>query len=217
MERGSQTQPRRLDLQKINNCTDAHPSQVMKKSSHRFYLCCFLVAGWSFTSCQENDLSKVKALFNVQDADVEVADSVRFSYKEGAYTRAVVTGKTVKRFIKTQSKLEFTDGLLVKFYEQLKLISVLKADYAENNDAEQVVIISGNVYMENARNEILETQALTWNMRDKKIFTDKYIKIRTPDNVIYGVGFDANEDFSNYTIRRVTGIVAVDDAKGFQE
>ena len=189
----------------------------MRKNLHRFYFWCFLFAGWSLTSCQENDMAKVRAMFNEQDADVEVADSVRFSYKEGEFIRAVVTGKTVKRYVTTQSKLEFTDGLLVKFYEQLKLISVLKADYAENNDAEQVVKISGNVYMENARNEILETQALTWNMRDKKIFTDKHIKIRTPDNVIYGVGFDANEDFSNYTIRRVNGIVAVDDAKGFQE
>ncbi len=189
----------------------------MKKKLHRFYFWCFLLAGCSVVSCQENDLAKVKSMFNEKDADVEVADSVRFSYKEGEYIRAVVTGKTVKRYVKSQSKLEFTDGLLVKFYEQLKLISVLKADYAENNDAEQMVKISGNVYMENARNEILETQSLTWNMRDKKIFTDKHIKIRTPDNVIYGVGFDANEDFSNYTIRRVNGIVAVDDAKGFQE
>ena len=70
--------------------------------------------------------------------------------------------------------------------------------------------------MESARNEIIETTQLTWNIRTKKIYTDKSIKIRTPDNIIYGVGFDSDEDFSNYTIRKVNGIVAVDDSKGFK-
>ena len=107
------------------------------------------------TSCQENDMAKVKAMFNEKDADVELADSVRFTYKEGEYARAIVTGKTIKRYTKSQNKLEFPDGLLVRFFEQLNLISVLKADYAENNDAEQTIKVSGNVYMENARYEIL--------------------------------------------------------------
>ncbi len=168
------------------------------------------------TSCQENDISKVKAMFNENDADVEVADSVNFIYKEGEYIRAIVTGKTIKRYTKTQNKLEFPDGLLVKFFEQLNLISVLKADYAENNDAEQFIKVSGNVHMENSRYEIMETQELTWNIRNKKVFTDKPIKIKTIDNIIYGVGFDSDEDFSNYTIRKVNGIVAVDEAKGFK-
>lgn len=161
-------------------------------------------------------MAKVKAMFNEKDADVEIADSVKFTYKEGAYIRAIVTGKTIKRYTNSQNKLEFPDGLLVKFFEQLNLISVLKADYAENNDAEQLIKVTGNVYMENSRNEIMETQELTWNIRSKKVYTDKPIKIKTPDNIIYGIGFDSDEDFSNYTIRKVTGIVAVDDSKGFK-
>ncbi|HNE51456.1 MAG TPA: LPS export ABC transporter periplasmic protein LptC [Chitinophagales bacterium] len=169
-----------------------------------------------FSSCQENDITKVKAMFNEKDVDVEVADSVKFIYKEGAYTRAIVTGKTVKRYTNTQNKLVFPGGLLVKFYEQLNLISILKANYAENDDAQQTINVSGNVYMENARNEIIETAQLTWNIRTKKIYTDKSIKIRTPDNIIYGTGFDSDEDFSNYTIRKVNGIVAVDDSEGFK-
>lgn len=168
------------------------------------------------SSCKEVDIAKVKALVDEKDADVEVADSVKFTYKEGPYSRAVVTGKIVKRFTNSKNKLEFTDGLLVKFYEQLTLISVMKADFAESNDDEQIVNIKGNVYIENSRYEIMETQELTWNMRSKKIYTDKPIKIKTTDNTIYGVGFDADEDFSNYTIRKVNGIVAVDDAQGFK-
>jgi len=104
----------------------------------------------------------------------------------------------------------------VKFYEQLEMVSILKADHAENNEGEQMIKISGNVYMENAKYERLETPSLTWNVRAKKIYTDKAIKIKTVDNTIYGIGFDSDENFSNYTIRKVTGIVSVDDKDGFK-
>ena len=161
-------------------------------------------------------MAKVKAMFNEKDADVEIADSVIFTYKEGEYIRAVVTGKTIRRYIKNQNKLEFPDGLLVKFYQQLDLISILKADYAENNITDQMINISGNVYMENAKYERLETPSLTWNVRAKKIYTDKAFSIKTLDNTIYGIGFDSDENFSNYTIRKVTGVVAVDDKNGFK-
>jgi LPS export ABC transporter protein LptC len=170
----------------------------------------------SSVACKENDMAKIKAMFDEKEVDVEVADSVRFIYKEGQYTRAIVTGKTIKRYTKTQNKLEFPDGVFVRFFEELRLISILKADYAENNDGEQIIKVSGNVYMENEKYERLETPSLVWNIRTKKISTDKAIKIKTIDNTIYGVGFDADENFSNYTIRRVTGIVAVDDDKGFK-
>ena len=179
-----------------------------------FFVLCSL---FFFSSCEQVPLSKIKAMFDEKDADVEVADSVKFIYKEGEYARAIVTAPKVKRYTKEQSKLEFSNGLLVKFYETLDMISVLKADYGVNDDAKQLIIASGNVHMENAKNEIMESQELTWNIKTKRVWTDKAIRIKTPDNIINGIGFDADEDFSNYTIRRVTGIVSVDDDNGFKE
>lgn len=175
-----------------------------------------IVVVCTLVACQENDIAKVKAMFNETDVDVEVADSVKFTYKEDGFIKAIITSKTVRRYTNTQNKLEFPNGLLVKFYEQLTLVSVLKADYAQNDEATQTIKVSGNVYMENSRNEILETQELIWHTQTKKINTDKSIKIKTPNNIIYGTGFDSDEDFSNYTIRKVNGIVAVDDSKGFK-
>lgn len=194
----------------INQFIKENKPFILKKS---FIFC--LLSFIFCIACKENDMAKVKAMFNEQEVDVETADSIIFTYKEGAYKRAIVTGKSIKRYVKTQNKLIFPDGLLVKFYDKLKLISVLKADYAENNDAQQILTASGNVYIENDKYEIMETQELTWNMNAKKVYTDKAIKIKTLDNIIYGIGLEADEDFSNYTIRKVTGIVSVDQKNGF--
>ena len=130
-----------------------------------------IVVVCTLVACQENDIAKVKAMFNETDVDVEVADSVKFTYKEDGFIKAIITSKTVRRYTNTQNKLEFPNGLLVKFYEQLTLVSVLKADYAQNDEATQTIKVSGNVYMENSRNEILETQELIWHTQTKKINT----------------------------------------------
>lgn len=170
----------------------------------------------AFTACKENDITQVKALFDETQAQIEKADSATFTYKDGAYIRAVVTGKTIHRYVNAQNKIVFPDGLLVKFYQELNLISVLKAKYAENDDAKQMIIVSGDVYMENHKHEILQTPSLTWNMQTKKVYTDQAIKIKTPDHIISGIGFNADEDFSNYTIHRVTGIVSVSNSNDFK-
>lgn len=166
-------------------------------------------------ACEENDVARISALVNNDDVGVERADSVHLVYKEGPYTRAEISAKTVKRYIKDQSKLEFSDGLQVLFYDSLKLVSVLTADYAVNDDAKQLIFISGNVRMENYQHEVLETQELNWDIRRKKISANKGIRIKTPDDIIIGTGLDSDEDFSNYTIRRVHGVVAYDEDEQF--
>jgi LPS export ABC transporter protein LptC len=171
----------------------------------------FLVIVIFLVACEENDVSRINALVSNDDVGVERADSVHLLYKEGAYTRAEISARTVKRYIKTQNKLEFSDGLEVKFYDSLKLVSVLTADFAVNDDTKQSIFISGNVRMENFQQEVLETQELNWDIRNKKIQCSKGIKIKTPDDVITGTGLDSDEDFSNYTIRQVHGVVAYDE------
>jgi LPS export ABC transporter protein LptC len=176
----------------------------------------FIVISVLCIACEENDVAKINALVSNNDVGIEHADSVHLIYKEGAYTRAEIRAKTVKRYIKTQNKLEFSDGLEVKFYDTLQLVSVLTADYAVNDDAQQTIFISGNVRMENFRHEILETKELNWDIRNKKISANKGVKIKTPDDIIIGTGLDSDEDFSNYTIRHVNGVVEYNEDENFR-
>lgn len=45
----------------------------------------------------------------------------------------------------------------------------------------------------------------------EKITSDKFVKVTTIDEEIIGYGFDANEDFSEYTVRNVKMITTIDD------
>jgi len=70
--------------------------------------------------------------------------------------------------------------------------------------------VRGNVVFTNARGERLETEHLIWSQDSDRVWTDQPVKIVRAQDILYGLGLDANEDFSRYTIRRLTGTLYVD-------
>ncbi|GAB3542315.1 LPS export ABC transporter periplasmic protein LptC [Pontibacter brevis] len=101
----------------------------------------------------------------------------------------------------------FPEGLFVEFYEQGEHVtSTLKANYGKQDRNQNLFEARGNVVVNNLKKqEKLETEELYWDRRKARIYTDKMVKITSPEEVVIGQGLEANQDFSNYRIRKVTG------------
>jgi lipopolysaccharide export system protein LptC len=67
-----------------------------------------------------------------------------------------------------------------------------------------------HVVFTNVRGERLETEKLVWEQDSARVHTDRPVKITRANDILYGQGLDASEDFSRYTIRRVTGSLVLD-------
>ena len=52
-------------------------------------------------------MAKIDALINEKEANIEVADSVKLTYKEDASLKAEIFGKSVSRYLKGDNKLIF--------------------------------------------------------------------------------------------------------------
>jgi LPS export ABC transporter protein LptC len=72
-----------------------------------------------------------------------------------------------------------------------------------------IVEAKKNVVVINEKNEKLNTEHLIWNEKTKKIYSDEFVKITTPDEIIYGTGFEADQDFSRYKIMNIKGTITV--------
>lgn len=70
--------------------------------------------------------------------------------------------------------------------------------------------VMDHVVFVNLQGERLETEMLSWSQDSNKVFTDRPVKITRSTDIIYGQGLDAAEDFSRYTVRRVTGMLDID-------
>jgi LPS export ABC transporter protein LptC len=89
-----------------------------------------------------------------------------------------------------------------------QVITTLEADSGRYEFKTGLYKVKGNVKVINTqRQERLLTDELTWNPGTKKVFTDKRVTIesQTSGEKINGMGLDANQDFSQYSIRRPTG------------
>ena len=51
----------------------------------------------------------------------------------------------------------------------------------------------------------LNTEELIWNDKTKKLSSDKYVTIKTKDEVLYGDGFISDQDLKNYKITHPLG------------
>jgi LPS export ABC transporter protein LptC len=69
------------------------------------------------------------------------------------------------------------------------------------------MVARNDVVVINSKGEKLKTEELSWSKKHHRIFTDEFVTITTEDEVIYGHGLEANEDFSKYTIKKISGTI----------
>lgn len=113
---------------------------------------------------------------------------------------------------KVPSFWAFEKGVYLEQFDSVFNIEAsVKADTAYFYDKEQLWKLIGHVDIQNRKGERFNTELLFWNQVTRKIYTDKFIRIKQPDRTIDAYGFDSNEQMTVYTLRNIAGIFYVDD------
>jgi len=165
---------------------------------------------FSAVSCR-NDLATINALFTEEEVQFDVALNPKMVYTELGATRVEIVAPKLRSWNKNPRKTTFPKGLNVAFFEGKRNTSNLVADYGENHEQNKELIVSGNVSFKNDKGEHLETEKLIWYEKTAKIIAEDWVTITTPNEIITGYGLEADEDFSNYTISNISGIVNIED------
>ncbi len=108
---------------------------------------------------------------------------------------------------------EFPEGIYMEFYDESgKMTTTLKADEAKYFKEEDHWRGRGNVVIKNVENQQeLDTEELFWKPSEERMFTEKFVTIKLPDQVLYGKGLEAKQDFSEYTIKQPEGEFYIDE------
>lgn len=174
----------------------------------------FFILLLPFLSC-ENDLSEVEKYISKDEITYEVSKGVELLYSDSARIRVEIRGETLKRYLdKSNPRQEYPDGVIATFYgENLEVTGRLTAKYAVRYDKKSQIILRDSVVWTSAAQERLETSELIWDEKKSKIFSDKFVTIERPGEIIYGYGFEADQDFKRSKIRAVTGRTKIDIRK----
>jgi LPS export ABC transporter protein LptC len=165
----------------------------------------------SLAACK-NDLAEIEAMADTYRTDVETAKEVEILYSDSAQVRVRITGPTMLYHLdRSDPYQEFPDGVVVDFYDaEGTVTSQLTAQYGIRYENKAEVIVRDSVVWESNEGEKLESEELIWDERREKVYTKKFVVITRPEEIIYGHGFESDQNFSYSRINAIEGRIKVD-------
>ncbi len=158
----------------------------------------------------ENDVEKVTLVTGKKIEPVETSEGLTILYSDSARVKVKITAPELVRYDTEKPYTELPKGVHVEFYDNtLRVNSTLDAKYALRRDMEAIMEARDDVVVVNIKGEKLNTEHLLWNEKTAKISSDKFVKITTADKIIYGNGFEANQDFTSYKIFNIKGTITI--------
>jgi LPS export ABC transporter protein LptC len=176
-------------------------------------ICWGLASGFIFAliSC-ENELGKIKSLATTEVLPGITAEGYEMLFSDSAVIRfKMQTPYLIRHDQDKEPYTEFPQGVLIEKYDaQMNIISSITAEYAKNFDRDQRWEAKNNVVAVNVNGDTLKTEYLVWDTNRQKIYSDQFVKFIRKDKTITGIGFESNQDFTDYKIKNIKGILYVE-------
>ncbi|MCB0756313.1 MAG: LPS export ABC transporter periplasmic protein LptC [Flavobacteriales bacterium] len=188
--------------------TDYLHNITFKKVRTHVRLCLFLFGALLINTGCVNDLQQVEAIMEDELKPVEVADSVQIVYSDSAMLKVILEANHLERFLGENPYLEMTQGVHVRFFNNMGQVeSELRSNYAVSYENTDIMEAKEDVVVVNKEGETLNTEHLIWEEKTERIHTEEFVKITTEDEVIFGHGFESNQDFTKYRIKKIKGTI----------
>lgn len=185
----------------------------LKKILIKINIVLAIIASAIFVSCK-NDIDTVNLLtsrtnmptFSVFGFETVYSDSGRVMVELKAKDMSRYEGKNLKYD-------EYRYGLNVRFFDlDGSVTATLKCSYARFLIDKELWEIKSDVEIDNiSRGEKINTELLYWDMNKELVYSDKFVKITTEDEILTGDGFESNQDFSEWKILKPAGIISIKD------
>jgi LPS export ABC transporter protein LptC len=171
-------------------------------------LVCFI--GLAYCQCV-NDVEKIKAFDPSDILPVVQAENFETTFSDSGIVRFYLKTPELKRFESSESSfVEFPKGvLLIKYNQDKQVISTISARYAKQFVKERRWEAKNDVIATNNVGDTLKTEHLIWDEAAGRIFNNEFVKVIRPDQVISGIGFEADQTLSNWRIRNPKGPIYV--------
>ena len=85
-----------------------------------------------------------------------------------------------------------------------RTLVVLKINWSELHEKE--IEIFDNLRLVNKASSELRTSKLLWKNKTQKVYSDVFVRITTPKEIIEGIGFESDQNLTNYKIYQVSGV-----------
>jgi len=169
----------------------------------------FSLFGCDTPTIEETDFLTAEEL----NADVETTYDVELIYSDSAIINVIVRSpKMLTSTTRGDNKQIFPEGVDVDFFDASgRVSSELTCKKATRFEQDKSILMQDSVVWRSRSGEILDTEELVWDESDQKLRSDRFVKITTLQDVIHGYGFEADQGFTKWQIKRPQGEMGLKD------
>ncbi len=139
------------------------------------------------------------------------AEKVTINYTDSGQLKARITApKLIGYKAEGNDIIKMPKGIVGNFYNDSgEVESYLTAEYGISYQSKKITEVTRNVQVMNTKGERLNTEKLIWDQKKQLIYTDKFVRITTKDEVLTGEGMESKQDFSNWHILKPRGKIKI--------
>lgn len=163
-------------------------------------------------SC-ENSMTTIQEITQHDTLAVVTAFDIEYERTDSGYRQVVLTSPQMERYGGEAAYTIFPIGFKVTFYDTAGIAnSFISANYGINYESKKTMVARNNVVVRNYETEEqLNTENLVWDQNKKMIFANTFVKISTPDKVVYGDSLKAHETFRHRDIYNIRGVLEFEE------
>ena len=127
-------------------------------------------------------------------------------FTDSGKTKAILYAGHLQVFEDTKETL-LDEGLKVDFFNEQEVNSTtLTSKRGRVDETTNNLFAIDSVVAVNDSGVVLKSEEIVWRNKDRKITTDKFVTIESPEEIIQGYGFESDQQLKNYVIYNITYI-----------
>jgi lipopolysaccharide export system protein LptC len=149
--------------------------------------------------CCKNDIEEVNKLTVSNDRPSFQVIDLETSFSDSGQVKVKIYAPELVRYERGELQYdEYPEGVNVEFYNSvMEVTGTLRCNYARYLIKEERWEAKSDVEVNNMKKEL--------------IYSDKFVRITTAEEILFGEGFESNQDFSKWKILKPTGTINVKD------
>lgn len=164
--------------------------------------------------CCQNDIEKVNQITETNKLPAFVVENFETTYSDSGMLKVKIFAPALIKYNKIDRNYdEYPKGLNVEFYNKsMEISATMKCRYAKYWVEKDIWEAKFDVEVNNIEaQEKVNTELLYWDVKREFIYSDKFVRITRPSEILLGEGFESNQNFSKGKILKPTGSINISD------
>lgn len=164
--------------------------------------------------CCKNDIETINRITETNNLPSFIVTNLETCVSDSGVIKIKIYAPELVRYEKAEIQYdEYPKGINVEFFNSaMQVTGTLKCNYAKYLIADEIWEAKSDVEVNSVeKEEKINTELLFWDMKKEIIYSDKFVRITTADEIVFGEGFESNQEFTKWKILNITGTIKVKD------